>query len=123
MMWVKLTLPPLERLRKLLITVRWSITIFIGTERTVVAVGIDSEASMFFAVRIGAPFMMVRFASDVLAAGRFAGFGASAESLLELPGESGVSERRVSGASTAGVDFLVGSAGACWAAGTLPGAA
>ena len=36
-------------------TVRWSITSFIGTDRTLVAVGIDREVSMFFAVRMGAP--------------------------------------------------------------------
>jgi hypothetical protein len=38
-----------------LIISRFSITSFIGISRTEVAVGIDSEDSMFLAVRIGAP--------------------------------------------------------------------
>ena len=40
-------------------TVRWSMTSFIGTERTGVAVGTVSETSMFLAVRMGAPRMTV----------------------------------------------------------------
>ena len=40
-------------------TVRWSMTSFIGTERIGVAVGTVSETSMFLAVRMGAPRMTV----------------------------------------------------------------
>ena len=61
MRWVKETLPPLEVRRKLLITVRWSMTSFIGTDRTDVAVGTVSDDSMFFAVRMGAPRSAVYF--------------------------------------------------------------
>ena len=49
------TLPPRARRRWLLITTRWSISSFTGSERTLVAVGTVSEESMFFAVRAGAP--------------------------------------------------------------------
>src|SRR5660398_335787 len=38
------------RARWALIIVRWSMTSFMGTARTLVAVGISSELSMFFAV-------------------------------------------------------------------------
>ena len=60
MMWVKLTLPPRLRRRKLLMVARFSTTSFIGTVRTEVAVGMERDASMFRAVRIGAPFITVR---------------------------------------------------------------
>src|SRR5579875_424961 len=49
MMWVKLTLPPRARRRWLLMTIRLSIISFAGMVRTLVAVGIDSDASMFTA--------------------------------------------------------------------------
>jgi hypothetical protein len=46
MMCVKLTLPPRERARWLLMTMRLSMSSFAGTERTDVAVGTSSEDSM-----------------------------------------------------------------------------
>src|ERR1700712_1203934 len=49
MRWVKLTLPPRARRRWLLMTMRLSIISFAGIVRTLVAVGIDSDASMFVA--------------------------------------------------------------------------
>ncbi len=55
MMWVKETLPPRARARWLLMTVRLSQSSLTGTDRTDVAVGTLSEASMFCAVRAGAP--------------------------------------------------------------------
>ena len=55
MMWVNDTLPPRARARWLLMTVRLSHSSLTGTERTDVAVGTDSDASMLAAVRAGAP--------------------------------------------------------------------
>src|SRR3954449_1328403 len=55
MMWVKLTLPPRERRRWLLITMRLSFSAFTGTARTLVAVGMERLASMLVAVRAAAP--------------------------------------------------------------------
>src|SRR5918997_1793535 len=52
---VKETLPPRERLRWLLMTMRLSDSSLAGTARTEVAVGIDSELSMFFTTRAAAP--------------------------------------------------------------------
>src|SRR4051794_41943384 len=46
---VKLTLPPRARRRWLLMTMRLSIISFAGIVRTLVAVGIESDASMFVA--------------------------------------------------------------------------
>ena len=67
MRWVNDTLPPVVRLRCMLIMVRWSITSFIGTVRTDVAVGTSSDWSMFFAVRRGAPRRVLRFGSSTWA--------------------------------------------------------
>src|SRR3954452_3972657 len=78
MMWVKETLPPRARRRWLLIPIRWSISSFTGSDRTLVAVGTVSEVSIFFAVRIGAPRRTIRSGSSVPAVGRSAGFGGSA---------------------------------------------
>src|SRR6478672_10408239 len=55
MRWVKLTLPPRERARWLLMTTRLSMSSLAGTARTLVAVGTVSEASMLFTTRDGAP--------------------------------------------------------------------
>ena len=60
MRWVKETLPPRERLRWLLMTMRLSDSSLAGTARTEVAVGIDSELSMFFTTRAAAPLSGVR---------------------------------------------------------------
>src|SRR5215207_4562881 len=53
---VKDTLPPRERRRWLLITIRLSIMSFAGIVRTLVAVGTVSEASMLAARVFGSPF-------------------------------------------------------------------
>src|SRR6266550_3184417 len=55
MMWVKETLPPRARRRWLLITIRLSAISLAGTERTLVAVGTASDASMFVTTRAEAP--------------------------------------------------------------------
>ena len=54
-MWVKLTLPPRARRRWLLITIRLSIMSFAGIVRTLVAVGMESDASMFVASDLAMP--------------------------------------------------------------------
>src|ERR1700710_2304741 len=72
MMCVKETLPPRARARWLLITTRLSMSSFTGTERTLVAVGTVRLASMFWAVRAGAPRSTVSVGSSTpsgLAAG------------------------------------------------------
>src|SRR5262245_13509344 len=55
LMWVTATFPPRARRRWLLMTIRLSISSLTGTERTLVAVGTVSEASMLIAVRAAAP--------------------------------------------------------------------
>ena len=57
MRWVKLTLPPRERARWLLMTMRLSTSSLAGTARTLVAVGTASEASMLVTTRALAPRM------------------------------------------------------------------
>src|SRR6478735_6178270 len=83
MMWVNDTLPPRARARWLLMTVRLSHSSLTGTSRTEVAVGTDSETSMFWAVRIGAPRSTVYVGWS--AASAFAGAGASFGTGLVVP--------------------------------------
>ena len=66
MMWVKDTLPPRERDRWLLMTIRLSMSSFAGTARTLVAVGTSSEASMFVTTRAAAPRRGVMTGSSVI---------------------------------------------------------
>jgi hypothetical protein len=58
---------------------------FIGTVRTLVAVGISKEMSMFFAVRIGAPRIVTFVAAAVTGAGRLPKLGASAGRYDSVP--------------------------------------
>ena len=60
-----------------------------GTERTDVAVGTLSEASMFLAVRIGAPRSTVRRGATAEGSGRSDGFGALADRPAPVPGVEG----------------------------------
>src|SRR3954451_3811242 len=55
MTWVKLTLPPRERDRWLLMTIRLSISSLAGTARTLVAVGTWRLVSMFVTTRAAGP--------------------------------------------------------------------
>ena len=57
MRWVKEILPPWVWRRCPLMTARFSMRTLAGMARAEVAVGIDSDASMFLAVRAAAPFM------------------------------------------------------------------
>src|SRR6478672_6410770 len=79
---VKLTLPPRERARWLLMTTRLSMSSLAGTARTLVAVGTVSETSMFATTREGAPRRGVTMSSLTgpvpLTAGMSRGFGVSA---------------------------------------------
>src|SRR6478752_10267776 len=79
---VKLTVPPRERARWLLMTTRLSMSSLAGTARTLVAVGTVSEASMLLTTRDGAPRSGTTASSLTgpvpLTAGMSRGFGASA---------------------------------------------
>src|SRR5206468_8048248 len=77
MTWVKLTLPPRARRRWLLMTIRLSIISFAGIVRTLVAVGIDSDASMLVASVFAMPRSGVTWSSFAVPACA-AGVGASA---------------------------------------------
>src|SRR3954465_5671685 len=94
MMCVNDTLPPRARARWLLITMRLSIRSLTGTERTLVAVGTVRLASMFCAVRAGAPRRTVRVGSS-LAVG-VAGFsGSLGTGLAAAAGWTGRASARV----------------------------
>src|SRR6478609_12207140 len=79
---VKLTLPPRERARWLLMTTRLSMSSLAGTARTLVAVGTVSETSMLATTREDAPRSGVTRSSFTgpvpLTAGMSRGLGASA---------------------------------------------
>src|SRR4051795_401396 len=79
---VKDTLPPRERARWLLMTIRLSASSLAGTARTLVAVGTASEAFMFLTTLAAAPRSGVRVTPfDSLLAGggdAFAGVAAGA---------------------------------------------
>src|ERR1700754_1715829 len=81
---VKEILPPRVRLRWLLMTMRLSAISFAGTARTLVAVGTDSEASMFFAIAAAAPRSCLvsgsSFAAGAAAGSLAAAFGAGSTS-------------------------------------------
>src|ERR687894_603907 len=77
MRWVKETLPPRERARWLLMTIRLSASSLAGTARTLVAVGTVSEAFMFLTMLAAAPRSGVCFGPSET--GAFAaGLGAGA---------------------------------------------
>src|SRR5690242_307071 len=112
MRWVKETLPPRARARWLLMTVRLSHSSLTGTERTEVAVGTVSEASMFCAVRAGAPRSTVYVGWSVAgdgAAGRDS-FGTGFD--VPLAGSAACDSGRF---LAAGAGVGVGSAWCSWA--------
>src|SRR3954468_135341 len=74
MRWVKDTLPPRERAKWLLMTMRLSASSLAGTARTLVAVGTVSEAFMFLTTAADAP----RSGDCLPAATGVAGFAAGA---------------------------------------------
>lgn len=104
-----------------MIIVRWSMTSFIGIERTLVAVGMLSEESIFFAVRIGAPRRTWYFAAWSVGSGRTVGFGASADNPPDVPGTAGDSLLFEAGRVV--VAFCSGAGGALLAVSGLVGAA
>ena len=100
---VKEILPPRERRRWLLITIRWSISSLTGSERTLVAVETLSERSMFFAVRPGAPRSVVRTGSATATSARSDGLGGSAGTPPRVPGVVGRPSALAVAFSTVGV--------------------
>src|SRR5690606_21464119 len=116
MRWVNDTLPPRARLRWLLMTMRLSHSSLTGLLRTEVAVGTDSEMSMFFAVAAGMPRSTVRVGSSLAltGAGRGASFGVGFSSAF---GGAGVV---LEAGETCGAGFAFGVgaevlAASCWA--------
>src|SRR3954451_3391107 len=110
MTWVNETLPPRARERWLLITMRLSISSFTGTDRTLVAVGTRRLASMFCAVRAGAPRRTVRGGS-LTASARLAGSGSFGPGAADVGCGGRASARGVAwvGADTAGLAGAFGS--------------
>src|SRR3954453_20413316 len=106
------TLPPRERRRWLLITVRLSISSLAGTARTLVAVGTANDASMLVTTRAAGPRRTVvstSFPTVVGAVGAGGGaawgaaaWGAAALGAAALGGVSGVNGTAFAGAAAAG---------------------
>src|SRR5919197_445055 len=69
MRWVKETLPPRVRRRWLLITMRLSASSLAGTARTLVAVGMVSDRSMFLAITALAPRIGLTWSPSVILTG------------------------------------------------------
>src|SRR6185312_13226224 len=112
MRWVNDTLPPRARARWLLITIRLSQSSFTGTERTEVAVGTESESSMFATVRAGAPRRIVYVAWSLSGTGAGCFFSLGTGLSVPLAGSAaGLAGRGVAwGAAFVSVAF---DAGAC----------
>src|SRR3954452_23096521 len=88
MRWVNETLPPRARERWLLMTIRLSQRSLTGTERTEVAVGTDSESSMFATVRAGAPRRTVYVGWSAAADGAGSFFSLGTGRLVPLAGSA-----------------------------------
>src|SRR3954452_12420825 len=93
MMWVNDTLPPRARARWLLMTVRLSHNSLTGTDRTEVAVGTVSDASMFCTVRAGAPRRIVYVGSSLASACSVGGCSLGTGWLVPLAGSAGLAPR------------------------------
>src|SRR3954453_3556434 len=129
MMWVNETLPPRARARWLLMTVRLSHSSLTGTERTEVAVGTVSEASMFCTVRAGAPRRTVYDGSsltgeatggrDSLGTGLVVPLAGSAALASGRGLATGAGEDFAAAPCGAGLDVGAGLAGACLVAAPL----
>jgi hypothetical protein len=87
-----------------------------GRALTLVAVGTDKEVSMFFAVRAGAPRMVVFIGSSIATLGRSVGLGGSAGTPPRAPGALGLTSLVSGGFSTVGV-----RRGADWSCGLAAG--
>ncbi len=120
MMWVKETLPPRDRARLLLITVRLSMSNLAGTARTLVAVGTARELSMLVTTRAGAPRRGVVTSSLVAPAEGVAGMSRGVGALLPTVWEP--ESALAAGAAWLGVAVWVLAAGADAAAGRAAGA-
>src|SRR6476469_4224010 len=115
MMWVKLTLPPRERARWLLMTTRLSISSLAGTARTLVAVGTWRLDSMLVTTRAAAPRSGLTSPSLTGPVGRLAGASRVLGVAASPPGwPSGAVADRSAGF---GAGFAAGCAAGCAAAG------
>src|SRR6476469_8627759 len=126
MMWVKLTLPPRERARWLLMTTRLSISSLAGTARTLVAVGTCRLDSMLVTTRAEAPRSGLTSASLTGPVGRLAGasrvIGAAGSppgwpSGAVVDGSAAFGAGLAAGCAAAGAGFAAGLAAGCAAAG------
>ncbi len=102
---------------------RWSMASFIGTSRTLVAVGIAREASMFVAVRSGAPRSGVRVGSVISFVATICWRGRSGETPRPEPGPSGPLPLGAGGRSDCVPGTTAAAAGASAAAAGVPSAA
>src|SRR3954451_25424280 len=119
MMCVNDTLPPRARARWLLITMRLSIKSLTGTDRTLVAVGTARLASMFCAVRAGAPRRTVSLGSSLALAGAgFSGYLGTGRAVVGWAGRASARGLAAAGAVTLGCAgaFAEPWAGAAWGA-------
>src|ERR1700709_2031091 len=107
--WVNETLPPRERRRWLLMTMRLSARSLAGTARTLVAVGSSSEACMFLAIALAAPRSGFTVTSSASSPCDFAGLVDPAAGLLSpfasAPEERAAVDQEVDGGGApVGVD-------------------
>src|SRR4051794_15525402 len=110
MRWVNDTLPPRERARWLLITMRLSASSLAGTDRTLVAVGTVSERFMFLTTLAAAP----RSGDCLPAATGVAGLaGAGAFAAGALPSGALPAGARSAGALSAGAPGSFWGGAAC----------
>src|SRR3954462_6897287 len=121
MMWVNDTLPPRARARWLLMTVRLSHNSLTGTDRTEVAVGTVSDASMFCTVRAGAPRRIVYVGSSLASACSVGGCSLGTGWLVPLAGSAAFdSGRGLATGAGVGVGSTCGSGAlltSCFASG------
>src|SRR5882757_6125737 len=118
MTWVKLILPPRERLRWLLITTRLSASSLAGTARTLVAVGTVSEVCMLATTRAEAPRSVIDVSPPASwTPGVLCGLGAAA--FAGSGGGAAGADAAGAGAADVGDGAAVGvvGAGAAWAEG------
>src|SRR5882757_3735110 len=109
MTWVKLILPPRERLRWLLITTRLSASSLAGTARTLVAVGTVSEVCMLTTTRAAAPRKVTLWSPP-------------GDVVPDLAGAVTVGAEVAAGAAAAGADGVDPAAAGAVAAGVAAGA-
>src|SRR3954447_5289974 len=118
MMWVNDTLPPRALARWPLMTIRLSHSSLTGTDRTEVAVGTASEASMFWTVRAGAPRRTVKVGSSLAAACAAGGCSLGTGLVVPLAGSAAFDSGRglATGAGVGVGSVVAAGAWGCWVA-------